>query len=78
MRNVPCEIEKIINVANDLASNGSTGGSTIEVIAAAFFLDRMEFLPKGYSATEGWERLGDWREHVKAIKARYTDLLVPW
>ncbi len=48
MRNVPKEIEKIINVANDLASNGTTKGSTSEQLAAAFVLDRMEFLPNGY------------------------------
>ncbi len=78
MRNVPSEIEKIINVANELASNGTTGGSTSEQIAAAFVLDRMEFIPKGYSTVEAWERLGDWQKYVHQIKEKYTDLLVPW
>jgi len=78
MRNVPYPIEKIINVANELATNGLTGASTSEVIAAAFVLDRMEFLPNGYSVVEAWERLGDWQYHVKLIKQEYQDLLVPW
>lgn len=78
MRNVSYEIEKIINVANELASNGSTAASTSEQIAAAFVLDRMEFLPNGYTVIEAWERLDNWQPLVKKIKAEYSDLLVPW
>ena len=75
----PWEIKKIITVANALASTGKTGGSTGEVIAAAFVLDRMEFLPHGYSVIEAWERLDDqWQEYVKIIKRYYGDHLVPW
>jgi len=73
------EIEKIINVANELASRGSTGASTGEQIAAAFVLDRMEFLPQGYSVIEAWDRLGDtWQEYVRIIKRDYPHELVPW
>ncbi len=79
MKNVPWEITKIINVANELASTGKTGGSTGEVIAAAFVLDRMEFLPQGYSVIEAWERLDEqWQGYVKQVKAEYADELVPW
>lgn len=79
MRNVPWQIEKIINVANELASTGKTGASTGEVIAAAFVLDRMEFIPHGYSVIEAWERLDEqWQGYVKQIKIQYDDLLVPW
>lgn len=78
MLNVPSHIEKIINVANELACNGRTGASTSEVIAAAFVLDRMEYLPNGYSVIEAWERLGDWQTLVVNIKDNYSDLLVPW
>lgn len=78
MRNVSYEIEKIINVANELATNGSTGASTSEQIAAAFVLDRMEFLPNGYTVIEAWERLDNWQALVKQVKAEYSDLLVPW
>ena len=75
----PWQIEKIINVANELASTGTTGGSTGEVIAAAFVLDRMEFLPHGYSVIEAWERLDDqWQRYVKRVKSDYNDRLVPW
>lgn len=74
------EIEKIINVANDLASWGKTGASTGEQIAAAFVLNRMEFLPASYQdVVEAWDRLGDeWQEYVRIIKQDYQHELVPW
>jgi hypothetical protein len=72
------EIEKIINVANELASTGKTGASTSEQIAAAFVLDRMEFLPQDYSVIEAWERLDHWQYYVKLIKSDYQQELVPW
>lgn len=60
------EIGKIINVANELACTGSSAGSTGEVIAAAFVLNRMEFIPHGYSVIEAWERLDErWQGYVK-------------
>ena len=75
----PWEIQKIINVANALASTGKTGGSTGEVIAAAFVLNRMEFLPHGYSVIEAWERLDEqWQGYVKQVKRDYQDQLAPW
>jgi hypothetical protein len=78
MSNKPWEIEKIIEVANCLASTGSSAGSTGEVIAAAFVLDRMEFLPGGYSVIEAWDRLDDWQRYVRIIKQEYMHELVPW
>lgn len=78
MINVPQPHLKIITVANNLASIGSTGGSTSEIIAAAFVLDCMEYLPPGYSVVEAWERLGDWQRIVVEIREQYSDLLVPW
>lgn len=74
------EIEKIINVANELASRGKTGASTGEQIAAAFVLNRMEFLPASYQdAVEAWDRLDDtWQEYVRIIKRDYQHELVPW
>lgn len=78
MNNQPWQIEKIIEVANCLATNGSSAGSTGEVIAAAFVLDRMEFLPAGYSVIEAWDRLDDWQQYVRIIKRDYQHELVPW
>ena len=72
------ELKKIINVANDLSSTGTSGASTSEIIAAAFVLDRMEFLPEGYSVIEAWERIDTWQTHVKTIRSTYSYLLVPW
>ena len=64
------EIKKIIENANCLASTGRSGGSSGEVIAAAFVLNRMEFLPANYpDVLEAWERLDDWQRYVKYIKA---------
>lgn len=79
MRNLSYEIKKIINVSNDLASTGSTTGSTSEQIAGAFVLNSMVLLPHGYSVIEAWERLDDCQQMlVKKIRADYQDLLVPW
>ena len=77
---LPWEIEKIIEVANALATRGSTGGSTSEVIAAAFVLNRMEYLPPGYEdVIEAWDRLGqEWQGYVRRIKNEYQSQLVPW
>ncbi len=74
------QINKIINVANELASTGKTGASTGEQIAAAFTLNCMEYLPANYEdAVEAWDRLDEeWQDYVRLIKREYTHLLVPW
>ncbi len=70
------QIEKIIEVANCLQATGSTGASTGERIAAAFVLNRMEYLPDMYSdVIEAWERLDDWQLYVKIIKRDYMHLI---
>ena len=72
------EIEKIINTANSLASTGRSGASTGERIAAAFVLNRMEFLPANYpDVVEAWDRLDDWQDYVRIIKRDHQDKLVP-
>lgn len=78
MINVPKDIEKIITVANDLACGDEVSGKTTEVIAAAFVLERLEFLPYGYNIIEAWERIEDWQCLIPIIKVKYSDLLVPW
>jgi hypothetical protein len=77
---LPWEMEKIIDVANCLASTGSSGASTGERIAAAFVLNRMEFLPVSYpDAVEAWDRLdAEWQAYVRLIKRDYQHKLVPW
>lgn len=73
MNRLPWQIEKIIEVANCLQATGSTGASTGERIAAAFVLNRMEYLPAMYSdAVEAWDRLDDeWQAYVRLIKQDY-------
>ncbi|MES9930450.1 MAG: hypothetical protein ABW158_20260 [Candidatus Thiodiazotropha sp. 6PDIVS] len=79
-QDLPWQIEKIINVANCLASTGNSGASTGERIAAAFVLNRLEFLPASYQdAVEAWDRLEpEWQHYVRLIKRDYQHKLVPW
>jgi hypothetical protein len=74
------EIERIITAANDLATYGTSQASTGEQIAAAFVLNRLEFLPPEYrDAVEAWDRLGPhWQEQVRRIKQDHQQDLVPW
>ena len=70
------QIEKIIEVANGLQRTGRTGASTGEWIAAAFVLNRMDYLPGNYQdVVEAWERLDDWQVYVKIIKRDYMHLI---
>jgi len=73
MNNLRWEIESIIDVANQLQRTGSTTGSAGECIAAAFVLNRLDYLPANYrDAVEAWDRLGeDWQDHVRCIKRHH-------
>ena len=76
MKNLPWQIEKIISIANGLQRTGRSGASTGEQIAAAFVLNRMEFLPANYrDVIEAWERLDEWQRYVKIIKRDYMHLI---
>jgi len=77
MNNLPWEIEKIIEVANTLQATGRTGASTGERIAAAFVLNRPDFLPENYrDLVEAWDRLEpEWQQHVRRIKRDYWHLI---
>ena len=67
---LPWEIEKIISVANELNQTGTTPASTGERIAAAFVLNRMDYLPDMYTdVIEAWDRLDhQWKACVRVIK----------
>ncbi len=73
----PWQIKKIINVANQLKQTGSTAASTGERIAAAFVLNRMDYLPAAYTdALEAWDRLDEqWQAYVRIIKQDYQHLI---
>ena len=77
MNKLSWEIEKIIEVANCLQATGSTGASTGERIAAAFVLNRQEYLPSCYSdMVEAWDRLDEeWQEYVRVIKYDHMHLI---
>ena len=76
MENLPWQIEKIIEVAKQLQRSGRSPASTGERIAAAFVLDRQDYLPEGYELIEAWDRLGeDWQHYVRLIKRDYLDLI---
>jgi hypothetical protein len=69
-QNLPWEIEKIIEVAISLKTTGSSGASTGERIAAAFVLNRPDYLPAMYDdILEAWDRLDEqWQAYVRHIK----------
>ena len=77
MNNTHWQIDKIIEVANCLQRTGRTGASTGECIAAAFVLNRMDYLPDTYSdMVEAWDRLDDeWQAYVRLIKRDYMHLI---
>jgi hypothetical protein len=72
-QNLPWEIEKIIEVAISLNTTGTTAASTSERIAAAFVLNRPDYLPSYYDdMLEAWDRLGEeWQGYVRLIKRDY-------
>ncbi len=72
------QIEKIINVANQLQRTGRTGASTGERIAAAFVINRPEYLPANYSdMVEAWDRLDDeWQAYIRIIKQDYMHMII--
>lgn len=71
------EMETIINVAICLKATGRTGASTGERIAAAFVLNRPDYLPAMYDdMVEAWDRLDEqWQEYVRLIKRDYMHLI---
>ena len=77
MKSLPWQIEKIIEVALCLQATGSTAASTGERIAAAFVLNRPDYLPNGYSdLVEAWDRLDeDWQHNVRVVKRDYMHLI---
>jgi len=77
MNNLPWEIEKIIEVANQLQRTGGSPASMGEKIAAAFVLNRQEYLPEAYDdMQEAWDRLGtEWQQYVRLIKRDYMHLI---
>ena len=77
MNNQSWELDKIINVANQLQRTGRTGASTGERIAAVFVINRPEYLPANYSdMVEAWDRLDEeWQQYVRLIKRDYMHLI---
>ncbi len=71
------QLQHIINIANELNQTGTTAASTGERIAAAFVLNRMDYLPDSYSdVIEAWDRLDDqWQAYVRIIKQNYSHLI---
>ncbi len=71
------QIEKIIEVANELQRTGCTVASTGERIAAAFVLNRADYLPDSYrNIIEAWDRLDDeWQGYVRLIQRDYSHLI---
>jgi hypothetical protein len=77
MNTTPWEINKIIEVAQELLVTGDTVAATGERIAAAFVLNRPEYLPQDCNdLIDAWDRLGpQWQYHVRTIKRDYPHLI---
>ena len=71
------QLQIIINAASELNQTGTTAASTGEQIAAAFVLNRMDYLPDDYSdVIEAWDYLGKhWQGFVRIIKQNYSHLI---
>ncbi len=71
------QVQHIINIANELNQTGTTAASTGERIAAAFVINRKDYLPDSYSdVIEAWDRLDDqWQAYVRIIKRDYSHLV---
>jgi len=72
------QIEKIIEVSNQLQRTGSTSASTGERIAAAFVLNEPKYLPDMYAdMVEAWDRLDDvWQHYVRVVKQDQMHLII--
>ncbi len=71
------QIEKIIEVANQLKQTGFTTASSGERIAAAFVLNRPDYLPAIYpDMVQAWDRLDEeWQQYIRIIKRDYPHLV---
>jgi len=66
---LPYPLDRILHAARGLLEKGSGGDSTSERVAAAFVLERMEYLPSGWGVIEAWERLDiEWQFYVKHLR----------
>lgn len=74
---LPPQMQTIIAVANSLQRTGKSGASTGERIAAAFVLNKPQFLPAGYTdMIDAWQRLdANWQGYVLRIKRDYMHLI---
>jgi hypothetical protein len=71
-------VQQLINIARHLHQTGRSSGSTGEIIAAAFILNEVKYLPDHYSdMVEAWERLGHYQKYVKVIKSDFMHLVKP-
>lgn len=73
---LPYPLNRILQAARGLLEKGIGGASTSERIAAAFVLERMEYLPHGWGAIEAWERLDiEWRFYVRHLRQECRHLI---
>ena len=77
MDRLPWPLSKIIDTAIELQASGRTGASTGEQVAAAFVLNRQDYLPDTErDLVQAWDSLGHtWQAHVRCIKRDYLHLI---
>ena len=70
------QTQKIIDAAICLQVLGEARADTDTHIAAAFVLDRQEYLPAGYEMVAAWDQLDHTRqEYVRLIKRDHMDII---
>ncbi|WP_250459468.1 hypothetical protein [Microbulbifer litoralis] len=65
---LPHPLNRILQVAHSLLEKGAGDESNRERIAAAFVLERMEYIPRGRGVIEAWESLDiEWQLYVRHL-----------
>ena len=76
MKALSSEMKRIIEVAIELKQTGYSPASSGERIAAAFVLNRQDFLPQGYTMVNAWDQLNaTWQASVREIRYQHMYLI---
>lgn len=73
---LPHPLNRILQVARSLLENRAFNASTNEWIAAAFVLERLDYLPQGLGVMEAWERLDiEWQFYARHLRQEYRQVI---
>lgn len=73
---LPHPLNRILQVARSLLENRAFNASTSEWIAAAFVLERLDYLPQGVGVMEAWEHLDiEWQFYARHLRQEYRQVI---